>query len=37
MKKTGDPALEAFQKRADPKALDQFMEAQKIRSKRPKN
>jgi N-sulfoglucosamine sulfohydrolase len=33
MKKTGDPALEAFQHRSDPAALDRFMEAQRLRAK----
>lgn len=32
MKKTNDPALEAFEKREDPKALDTFMEEQKVRA-----
>jgi len=33
MKKTKDPALEAFQNRNDPAALDKFMEAQRLRAR----
>jgi len=36
MKKTTDPALEAFQKRDDPAGLDKFMEAQRPRAQREK-
>ncbi len=32
MKKTSDPALETFENRNDPKALDKFMEEQKVRA-----
>ena len=32
MKKTNDPALEAFEKKDDPKALDTFITEQKVRT-----
>jgi N-sulfoglucosamine sulfohydrolase len=34
MKKTGDPALEAFLGREDPAKIDEFMEQMKLRAKR---
>ena len=37
IKKTGDPALEAFQNRSDPAALDKFMEAQRLRARPQKS
>ncbi len=37
MEKTKDPALEAFRNRDDPAALDQFMEAQRLRARPGKN